>query len=109
LFGAGQTEGELPGIADRPTVLVESVAGITEAAPSGEILTGSVWTVIAAVILRRGKVVKVPCHGLTAEQHVALDAAAEAVWLHGRDVLTGWQHHSKLGWFTDIRIATPHP
>jgi hypothetical protein len=53
--------------------------------------------------------VKVPCHGLTVEQHVALDAAAEAVWLHGRDVLTGWQHHSKLGWFTDIRIATPHP
>lgn len=105
MFGAGQTEGELRGLANRPTGLVESIVGILEAAPSGMIVTEDGWTVIGTVILRPGKVLKVPRHGLDVEQTVALDAFAESIWLKNGIGLYDWRFHPRLGWMTEARIA----
>lgn len=104
---ARQSKGELETeLSSRPAGVVEAVAGIVEAAPSGPILAGNIWTVIGTIILRHGKVTKVPRRFLDERQRAALDAAADAVWLRGRSALTGWQSHPKLGWVTAIRCAT---
>ncbi len=105
MFGAGQTEGELRGLALRPTALVDSIAGIVEAAPSGKMVTEGGWTVIGVIILRPGKVLQVPRHGLNAEQSVALAAFAESVWLKTGAGVYDWRFHPKLGWMIKVRIA----
>jgi hypothetical protein len=87
-----------------PAALVDSIAGIVEAAPSGTMVTEGSWTVIGTVILRPGKVLKVPRHGLNMEQSVALAAFAEAVWLKTGAGFYDWRFHPKLGWMIEVRI-----
>lgn len=80
---------------------------IAEAMPCGVVAVKNGWLIVGTVILRNGRVVIVPCLGISVEQRRKLRAAGDQVWIQGLAALYGWQFSSKLGWVVDVGMRYP--
>lgn len=86
------------------------VADITVAAPRGEVVVLGGWAHVGSLLERDGQVRIRPRCGLTQRQSDRLQAAADQVWLLGRDSFAAehWQWIDGLGWVTGVSVRERH-
>jgi len=80
-------------------------AAIRRSAPCGEVVQHGDSVEIGTVIWRDGKVTVIPRHGLTREQLLHLDRAAEDAFYRGPD--PAWTPDLLLGWVGCVRVRQP--
>ncbi|MGW4090073.1 hypothetical protein [Nocardia sp. NPDC004750] len=87
---------------------VQSLLGVTVAEPCGKVTIHSDgWVEVGALIVAdNGSIKAVPAWGISEYERTVLTAMAEQVAVLGRDSLTCWRYHERLGWVVSVLVRS---
>ncbi|MET9286468.1 hypothetical protein [Nocardia beijingensis] len=87
---------------------VQSLLGVSVAEPCGKVrIHSDGWVEVGALIVDdNGSIKAVPTWGITDYERTVLTAMAEQVAVLGRDSLTCWRYHERLGWVVSVLVRT---
>jgi hypothetical protein len=87
---------------------VQSLLGVSVAEPCGKVrIHPNGWADVGALIVAdNGSIKAVPAWGITERERTALTAMAEQVAILGRESLSCWRYHLRLGWVVSVLVRS---